>query len=896
MVLEVDVELDTPDGASQRGRGLDRDLQGLVEGIRAIAARSATDYRNLLTLVADQIADARTGTSAHGLLAQLASETQREASQRKQAEERLRGLAEVSREFASSTHELGLLLDLVACRLGELLGDMCAIRATSDDGEWLEETGAVYHRDPRLLALTREATRIGRQRIGEGVSGRAALTGEASLVKHVDLAAYSAAALPAYRSLVEQLGASSVITLPLRYRGKVVGVANLLRGPGSAPYDESDLAFAQSLAEHAAVAIANARAHAAERSARLAAERATSALTQAEARLARLSESGVLGIVVGTLDGKIVEVNDTLLAMLGYARDDILSGKVQWSDLTPAEWSEVDTRAMARLQQQGVGGLREKELLRRDGTRAPVLIDSAMLGDDSRECISFVLDLSARKEAEAAVAMLREQRDADDRLRGLLESGPDAMVIADAAGTIVLVNRQVENLFGYTREELIGQPVEILVPERLRAAHPAHRADYHREPSVRSMRGELELHGRRKDGSEFVIEVSLSPVQTKTGMLVSSSIRDITERKKAEQQRASLAAIVSASDDAIIGKTTTGVITSWNHGAERIFGYTAEEIIGQPIMRLIPPGCEAEEHEILRAVGGGKVMRFDARRRRKDGSEIAVSVTSSPVRDVDGRVIGIAKVARDISDRREAEAALVVAKDAAEAASRELEAFSYSVAHDLRAPLRGMNGFAQILLEDYGGKLDAEGLDCLHEIHGNAKRMGELIDALLSLSRTTRADLRPQQLDLSELVGDIVSELAASTPERAVKVAVQEHLSVYMDPTLTRVLFDNLLGNAWKFTSKIAQPQIEVGAVVKDGVRTVFVRDNGAGFEMAHVGKLFAPFQRLHTMVEFAGTGIGLATVQRIAHRHGARVWADGKVGEGAVFYLGLPASCWGSP
>jgi light-regulated signal transduction histidine kinase (bacteriophytochrome) len=311
---------------------------------------------------------------------------------------------------------------------------------------------------------------------------------------------------------------------------------------------------------------------------------------------------------------------------------------------------------------------------------------------------------------------------------------------------------------------------------------------------------------------------------------------------------------------------------------------------------LFPPGHEGEEREILRAVGQGEVLRFDAQRRCKDGRDIAVSVTCSPVRDAAGRVIGIAKVARDITDRREAEAALMIAKDAAEAANRELETFSYSVAHDLRAPLRGMNGFAQILLEDYRDKLDAEGLDCLHEIHTNANRMGELIDSLLSLSRTTRADLKPVALDLSELVRNIVTELQATTPERAVHVTVQDELRVCMDPALTRVLFDNLLGNAWKFTANVAEARIEVGCIVRDGGRSLFVRDNGAGFAMAHASKLFSPFQRLHTTAEFAGTGIGLATVQRIARRHGAHVWAEGKVGEGAVFYLGLPATSWDSP
>jgi PAS domain S-box-containing protein len=352
-----------------------------------------------------------------------------------------------------------------------------------------------------------------------------------------------------------------------------------------------------------------------------------------------------------------------------------------------------------------------------------------------------------------------------------------------------------------------------------------------------------------------------------------------------------LAAMVDASDDAIIGKTLDGTITSWNQGAQRTFGYAAEEVVGKSISLLIPPGCESEEPEILEALGHGEVKRFDTVRQRKDGRRIDVSVTISPVRDSAGRVVAISKVARDITDRRRAEAALALAKEAAEASSRELEAFSYSVAHDLRAPLRGMNGFAQVLLEEYADKLDAGGRECIDEICTNARKMGALIDGLLSLSRVTRSDWRPERVDLSALVRTIAAELSAAEPRREVSIAVCDHVSADMDPALARALFENLLGNAWKFTTGTPGAQVAFGASDRDGARTLFVRDNGAGFDMDHAKNLFAPFQRLHTVAEFPGTGIGLATVQRIVHRHGGRIWAEGKVGAGAAFYFTLPSA-----
>jgi light-regulated signal transduction histidine kinase (bacteriophytochrome) len=266
--------------------------------------------------------------------------------------------------------------------------------------------------------------------------------------------------------------------------------------------------------------------------------------------------------------------------------------------------------------------------------------------------------------------------------------------------------------------------------------------------------------------------------------------------------------------------------------------------------------------------------------RRKDGSEFPAEISLSPVTTDDGMFVTAA--IRDITERKSIETALKLA-------NRELEAFSYSVAHDLRAPLRGMNGFAQILLRDYAHRLDAEGVDCLHEIRDNAVRMGALIDALLSLSRVTRSDLKPDWVDLAALARAAAAKLAAADPSRSVDVVVADRLVARADPALARTLVDNLLSNAWKFTRHTASPRVEVGATMQGGERVFHVRDNGAGFDMAYADKLFAPFQRLHAASEFPGTGIGLATAYRIVLRHGGRIWAESAVGAGATFYFTLP-------
>lgn len=226
----------------------------------------------------------------------------------------------------------------------------------------------------------------------------------------------------------------------------------------------------------------------------------------------------------------------------------------------------------------------------------------------------------------------------------------------------------------------------------------------------------------------------------------------------------------------------------------------------------------------------------------------------------------------------------------------ELDAFSYSVAHDLRAPLRAIRGFAEILRDDHGASLDEAGLELLRDLLAGAHHMGALIDALLSLARVSRGALAPEDVDLSTLAREEVARLAAAEPERSVELVVAPALRARVDPALARTLLQNLIGNAWKFTARVSPGRIELGSTRTQGETALFVRDNGAGFDPAYARKLFAPFQRLHKADEFPGTGIGLATTQRIVRRHGGRIWAEGAVGQGATFYFTVPAPSGDKP
>lgn len=335
-----------------------------------------------------------------------------------------------------------------------------------------------------------------------------------------------------------------------------------------------------------------------------------------------------------------------------------------------------------------------------------------------------------------------------------------------------------------------------------------------------------------------------------------------------------------------------GRVATWNLGAERLKGYKAEEIIGKNFSVFYTPETVQAGHpqrELELAIQHGRYTE-EGWRVRKDGTRFWADVTITALRDAQGNLRGFGKVTRDFTERKRAEHRVREHTAQLEAVNQELESFCYSVSHDLRAPLRAIDGFSMILQKTYGDKLDAQGYHYLERVCTATQRMGHLIDDLLNLSRTARSEMRMTAVNLSELACTIANDLQETASERKVTFSIAPEMVVHADASLMRVVLENLLGNAWKFSGKRAEARIEVGSTTDAGKTAYFVRDNGVGFDMKYADKLFGAFQRLHSVTAFDGTGVGLANVQRIILRHGGRVWAEAVVDQGATFYFTLSA------
>jgi len=513
-------------------------------------------------------------------------------------------------------------------------------------------------------------------------------------------------------------------------------------------------------------------------------------------------------------------------------------------------------------------------------------------------------EISERKQAEEAV------RESEEKLRLIIDTSPIGICTVDPLGNFVTTNIAYERMLGYSKEELRGLSFfDVTHPDN----RPKNKKLFQDMFSLETTNFSMEKRYIRKDGEEINVSVHAIGIRDAEGNVRfgTAFVEDITERKQAEDSlrdtNARHSAMIENIGDviAIVGADSMAKYQSPN--IEKWFGWKPEDLVGTSGWdKMHPEDIERIQKEFGKMLEKETASIVEYRFKCKDGNYKWIELTAVN-RINDPSINGVLLNYHDITERKQAEEQIKELnrtleqriKDRTkqlERANKELESFAYSVSHDLRAPLRSMDGFSVALLEDYADKLDDQGKDYLQRVRNASKRMAQLIDGILELSRTTRSEVKWEHVNLSALAKTIMTDLHKSQPERRVECIIEPDLYANGDIRLLRAAIQNLLDNAFKFTEHCDPGKIEFGVLPPSETDessqtpnpTYFIRDNGAGFDMTYADKLFGVFQRLHKADEFPGTGVGLATVERIIHRHGGRIWADAGVDEGATFYFTL--------
>lgn len=630
-------------------------------------------------------------------------------------------------------------------------------------------------------------------------------------------------------------------------------------------------------------------------------EQQRAALHACEARFQPLFASGIIGIMVVDMQGAILEANDAFLDMIGYSRDELSAGKLRWNELTPPE-RLLDAATLERLGAIGVFPPWEKEFIHKDGHRVPALIGAASLSCMRDQYICFTLDLTRRKQAEVAAERMRQQHETDLRFRALLDTAPDAMVVVGEDGRITFANVQAETLFGYTREELLGQQISLLIPTRFRARHDHHISAFFKSPGARPMGSGIELFGLRKDGTELPIEVSLSPLRSDSGMTVSAAVRDISERKRLEAAtnlvNERLVSAVEASQDAFALFDNQDRLVLCNSVYRGLVGNALpDSLVGLPYEQILASWLndiefanDAERERFTREQLGRRrqlpTASYDLR--MKDGRSLRLIDRTTAEGGTVTTIWDLTQDTRVAEELREAQAS-------AEAASRAKSEFLSSMSHELRTPLNAILGFAQLLRRDRKDPLSQRHLERVGQILSGGEHLLRLIDDILDLSRVEAGKVAISIEPLS--VHEVLEHVRATLEPMAARAAVTLEVAPLPDslPLIMadRTRFAQILINFGSNAIKYNRPRGTVSFWVKplEGNRLrLMVSDTGLGIPANKQAKLFQPFQRAGQETgTIEGTGIGLFISKRLAELMQGEVGFTSAEGKGSEFWVDMP-------